>query len=611
MLLAAALRFGWVGVNSFAFDEARLSLIALRMVRDGDFALFGMPSSAGVPNPPAAAWLFALPYAVSTDPLVATGFVSLVSLLTVIGVWWLARQMWGVPAALSAALLLAGSPYMVLYGRSIWAQNLLPPLALLWAVTAWRSLTGQRRGWLVAHVFLAGFIWQVHLAGAGLALGTAYLFVRFGWYRRLRDVIIGGLLALLALVPFAYGLLTQPDVTARFSSALRQPPQIDLIALKNLLVLTLGVDWAFLAGGDLTGDPFPLGWIVIPLLLAGTAVLVGTWRTGSAARRAQVELLLVWLLATPLFFLRHSTPVFPHYLLGSLPAAALIIGASARLWQSNLCKGLLGVVSFCLAIVWGVQVGASLSQAGEQEAPNGLGTPLGWLRAAAYALPDDAPVLFFTHGDDPNLDGEAAVFSVLWWTRPHRIINGESLLILPAEPAYLMATLPPFPAWEALRSGGLAPDADSLTFPRRQGALPFIAVAYDGASLPTGFTAIDPIRFESGAQLEGWGIRRIGERLRVSTLWRVVDSPPPSTVQQFHHLRSPDQPAGEPLAGADVPLSVHQWRVGDHLVVMGDFFEVPPGDYWVDVGHYTLPDVVRFSHANAGDFVRLGTFTYP
>ena len=75
LLLAAGLRLGWAGVNSFGLDEARLSLIALDMARGGQFAQVGMPSSVGVPNLPAAAWVFSLPYLVSPDPLIATQFV--------------------------------------------------------------------------------------------------------------------------------------------------------------------------------------------------------------------------------------------------------------------------------------------------------------------------------------------------------------------------------------------------------------------------------------------------------------------------------------------------------------------------------------------------------
>src|SRR5690606_29881876 len=157
LLLGAALRFGWPGTNSFAYDEARLSLISLRMARGGEFASLGMPSSARVPNLPAAAWLFALPYAVSPDPLVATQFAALLGLLAVPPVWWLARRGWGVVPALVAALFLAASPYGVLYSRSIWAQNLLAPMAAAWGALAFLAIR-ERKGWaLAAHIFLAGF----------------------------------------------------------------------------------------------------------------------------------------------------------------------------------------------------------------------------------------------------------------------------------------------------------------------------------------------------------------------------------------------------------------------------------------------------------------------
>jgi 4-amino-4-deoxy-L-arabinose transferase-like glycosyltransferase len=35
LALAAVLRLGWPGVNSFGYDEARVSQLALQMARDG------------------------------------------------------------------------------------------------------------------------------------------------------------------------------------------------------------------------------------------------------------------------------------------------------------------------------------------------------------------------------------------------------------------------------------------------------------------------------------------------------------------------------------------------------------------------------------------------
>ncbi len=72
LLLAAGLRFAYPGVSSFAMDEAHISLDALRMARGGEFVMAGQPSSVDIPFFPASVWLFALPYAVSPDPLVAT-----------------------------------------------------------------------------------------------------------------------------------------------------------------------------------------------------------------------------------------------------------------------------------------------------------------------------------------------------------------------------------------------------------------------------------------------------------------------------------------------------------------------------------------------------------
>src|SRR5258707_11779408 len=86
VIVAALLRLGWAGTNSFAYDESTLSLLALRMVRGGQFASLGMVSSAGVPNPPAAVWIMGLPYLFSTDRLLATQFIGVFCFGTGFGV---------------------------------------------------------------------------------------------------------------------------------------------------------------------------------------------------------------------------------------------------------------------------------------------------------------------------------------------------------------------------------------------------------------------------------------------------------------------------------------------------------------------------------------------
>jgi hypothetical protein len=316
---------------------------------------------------------------------------------------------------------------------------------------------------------------------------------------------------------------------------------------------------------------------------------------------------LVWLLAAPLFFIRHSTPVFVHYLLVALPALALLAGAALQLLPWRGWRWLVVVAHLLIAAVWSAQLVGSLALASVEETPNGLGTPLSVLRNAAYSVPDDLPVIFFTHGDDPNVDGEAAVFEALWWEQPHRIVRGDSLLILPSTPATLMSTLAPIQAWEELTASSLAEATTKV--PRRAGAEPFVWTSYDGETEPAGFTAIGPLRFEDGTVLEGWRVRLVGPRLRVSTLWRVESVPTGETLQQFHHLRPASTPDSADFEGSDVPLSAQRWQVGDRLVVMGDFFDIPAGDYVVDIGHYWLSDMTRIATEQGDTLTRIGPFT--
>ncbi len=312
------------------------------------------------------------------------------------------------------------------------------------------------------------------------------------------------------------------------------------------------------------------------------------------------------MLVSPLLFLRHSTPVLVHYQLIGLPAAAAAVGASTRLFTHRLWKFAVMLVVIGLAAVWTSQIAATLNIASLRRiADSALATIQGESRGAVLSTPADRPLLFFTHGDDPSLNGEAAVFGALLWERPHRIIDGRYLLVLPPTPATLMATIRPFQAWEELEASGLALNVQE--YPRREGALPYMAASYAGDE-PEGFTSIEPVAFADGTTLIGWRARRMTDRWRVSTLWQAGDVPTAGTYQQFHHLRPADAPEGDPLLVSDVPLTLGAWRSGDRVIVMADFFDVPPGDYVIDVGHYTLPDVVRIPRADGGDSVRLGTF---
>ncbi len=610
MAFAGLTRMGWAGVNSFAFDEARLSLLALQTVRAGQFATMGLPSSTDIPNFPAAVWIFAIPYAFSTDPLVATLFVGLLSTLAVAGLWWLARVAWGPWAAFSTALLAAGSPYLILYSRSIWGQNLLPIVAVLWAILG--VIGAQRKGWALAgHVFLAGFAFQIHYAGIALIPGTVWLVL---WYAR-RDVwpvLAGALAAGLAALPFMVTVLCcAAGVPAAVHKVLTQPATLDLAAFQQWLTMGMGTGWDWLLLGRGQGSellPGALtGSIAIGLVGIGLLMLTRQLFRGRAGGTSDVltALVPVWALSAPLLFVGHTTPVYPQYQLTALPALVLAAGATASLSQRWQWGAGVTFLSLLIAVSQSLPVAQAIIRAGWEATPGGIGTPLRWPRAAARSLTDGRPIVVLAHGDEPEFYGDVAGFHVLLWDYPHRIVDGRSVLLIPGEPAHLFATFADLPAWAEAQASGIGENEKAL--PRRQGEPPYVTMTVQGEE-PIGFQRVEPVTLANGVRLEGWRVRRVGDHWRFSTLWHVIGPVPLGRYHQFHHLRQGAD--GLVIAVHDVPTSSSAWQVGDTLIVWADFeLATQTGPFWMDVGMYTYPAVERVEiiHRNA-TAITLGPF---
>ncbi len=607
MLIAAALRILPVGVGSYAWDEARISYDALRVARGGEFLLFGQGSSVGVPFFPASVWAFVPPYLASPDPLIAVLYVALINVAMVFGVWWFARR-WSRAAGLAAALFLAVNPYAVFYARSIWQPNLLAPLMLAWLIAAYHGAasTGRARFIGIAAVaMIGGLSMQIHFAGAALIPLTLYALIRFKWWRSPIPVVIGGAVVIIAALPYGYALLTEPEIITRAQSVTGSGLSVDLSAAGHALRMALGWDWAYLGGGE--GDTLSRELITVviaaALLIFGALAWLRVIRRPASPPRTLAELAFAALIASPLMFLAHTSPVLPHYQLVALPAAALIVGLSITLIPRRIWQIGIGAAVLVLAIVWGAQAALTLDTASRARPVNSaLSSILRESRDAALGASEFGdPILFFTHGDDPLIDGEVTVFTTLLWEYPHRVLNGDNLLILPPYPSVILSTLAPIQAWEEVQASGLA--VDVRDYPRRAGALPFLAFRYDGAADPQGFTPLDPVVFDDGSQLEGWRVRWVGNRWRVSTLWRVVGDLSDESIQQFTHLyRAADDLDTAPYLGSDVALSVHTWELGDRVIVMADFFDVPPGDgYTLAVGHYRLNDGTRIPLQDGAD----------
>jgi hypothetical protein len=91
-----------------------------------------------------------------------------------------------------------------------------------------------------------------------------------------------------------------------------------------------------------------------------------------------------------------------------------------------------------------------------------------------------------------------------------------------------------------------------------------------------------------------------GRDTAVQTYWR-VRAPPQGSLSLMAHVLAND---GLPLAVGDaLGVPVDQWRPGDVIVQRHDLNippDTPAGEYWLQVGAYTLPEVERLPVYTSG-----------
>ncbi len=621
LLLAGALRMASPGLSEFKADEARLLSLAYDMA-EGELVLRGISSSVGVPNFPASVWLYALPVSIWPHPYAATIFTGLLSTLAVALTYWFVRRYWGVWAGLAATLLYAVSPWAILFSRKIWAQNLLPLFVMGWAISATLALVERRPRFMWLHLLCLALAVQIHLSTLALIPATILLLIIFRRQVSWRDVLIGGLLALLTAVPFAI-YISRKQVPGGLAAAAASGTggQTALDSLRYTIMISVGEQIHSLAGPGafnqyltLVPDLKIMQWLWGLLILAGISHLIWqAWRRWPQPQ-AQVGLIvMVWLLMPILFFLRQWTPVFLHYFITVLPAPYIAAGvafgqiprALSRLWPgaSPTARRLVSAGSWVmLAVTVAAQAGALLALlnfVGGKATPGGFGVPLAMkLEAAEQAqrLMKDYganEVLVAGEGEAPLVDEFAAEWDVLLRDLPHRFVDATRNALYPAEPAVVLLDGRLVPENSV---GDLYIDAATtvINIPLRPGEGSYAVLALPGAARPAPDVSVDPpYLLANWVNLLGYDrpSRRDSETATWQIHWRSGDNPDPANYQFFNHLLDSDGARiGQVDAAAFDPA---QWRAGDTLISR---FGVPwqetaSGPLTMRVGMYRYPSL--------------------
>ncbi len=625
-LLAAVLRLGWPTLTEFKFSEARLEALALEWTREGCLPLIGVPSSAGFDHSPLSVYLYIPAFLFTTNPIPATLYGGLISLLGVVLTGWFAKR-WpggGTQATLWTALLFAVSPWAVAFSRKIWQVVFIPPLVLACVGCVIGALI-QKRPWAMACACLTyGLLVQIHPSAIALAPAWVLWLLVFRRQVKATTVLMGMGLAVLSALPFLFYQFQAGWPALRALQAL-PPPTWDLSALLLFWDVVTGRNIHALAGADLSFLTFIpqlepvfnlVGWLVAASSLWLLVRLSRWWGSLDITRQrtARVDaVLLSWLLAPILFNLRHSLDLHLHFFVLVVPAAYLVVGRAvqdlvgrAQSWrQSRGVTGgawgrVLSAGSYLILVLLAIgQVAALVIMAqfvALHDTPGGFGTPLGrYLGITRRALDlaaeaNASELLVVGEGDSPVVHETAAIFDVLLRGRTvYRFVDGPTAVVFPMKRAAILLTPQ---AGAAVRWYAQSVPLYSLE-PKETYRLALL----DGSCPDELFqTVAGPRLFQNGIEVQGYQVERgtaSDDQVTVWLLWQVLWLDERETHFSVRLLDDRGQLIGQQDA---VGYPHASRRKGDRTINKFDI-NIPKDrgegrSYWLQVIQYQYPAMV-------------------
>lgn len=583
LFAAALLRFAEPGVVEFFHDEAMVADLAQQMVSGERWPLTGIISSVGIPNPPWTIYALAVPFAVSSDPLIATLFIMAWNTFGVGVVWWIGHRYLGRLSGVIAAMTYALNPWAILYSRKIWAQEYHTPFLLIalalglygiWEIShrpGWR----ERRFWAqVAAPPLMLIGMQIHFAAWFLMPAFAYLY----WCGRrslsLLAALIAGALAIATLVPFLIGLAqTLHEDPNRISSAMERSSDsgvgLTVQPVEYLANFATGLRVETWVAPEQQEDmlaavpSLPLWWLI------GLSTVLGAF-VGLLPRspsRSLGTLLICWVILPFLFFLVEWTRSYPHYFIASIPGLAILAALGMRWlyrvlnqWHVNIA--LLTVYAFIL-ITQGLWWRGALRYLDQTEIQYpGFTTPLHYLQTIRNAVTGSDDVIILSYGMSWSLHHESVVWPVLLRddARCVRTMVGEGYLVFPAQP-FTVVIAPDAPRGST--SYQLYTSNETHAFATRAGGVPYAVHRWDAAPEWDAAQPLNPAnaKFSNGVQMTGY----LWQDERIIVEWRLPQGDRSSPNWQYS-IQIHDS-TGERIAQADRPFwHTRHWCAGDQLL---------------------------------------------
>ncbi len=332
ILLGSVFRVFFLDLIEFKLDEATTVNQTVQFFNSPHLIERGLIAGTGVYNFPLFNYLMIPISLLSRDPMILSGVIAVINCLLV-GVFFLfAKRYYGAMTAIIASLLLAFSPWGVIFSRKIWAQDLLFLLYIpfLWLL---HELVLKKNSKVTLPLF-ALLTLMIQLHGSGLFLFAVTVIVLLIMRIKInpRDAICGFLVGVVPAIPYILFQFKSVPFCIDCEAFMKYQNSTRIFDFNNFLrpfQIIGGLGYHFVLGKSYLDFAatypmvrqlqyiFTLGFVGI---LAGLLFVV--------VKKQKYIFLVIYFISIPFLFFITKTTAYMHYFVITLPISVLLFAIS-------------------------------------------------------------------------------------------------------------------------------------------------------------------------------------------------------------------------------------------------------------------------------------------
>ena len=343
-----------LSVIEFKGDEALTLFLTTRTLFGHPFPPIATISSVGILNFPLLLY-FVFPFSlISLNPIFISGGIALLNSLANGFLFIFLKKYYGFTTAFIATILIALSPWAILYSRKIWAQDFIFPIAIILLFSIHKLIIEKKKYYWVLYASSTLFLVQLHQP-LFYFLTILSIFMLFKAKIHIPSMLIGFILGIIPTIPYVFYEIGHgfPDYFAFLAYTKLSFPYSLLTFARPFQILSQG-DFHFIIGDDMSlfAKMYPLSYwsrlfFYTEYLLLPFGLII-FWKTYPKLRFLTYSCILL-----PIIYFFSRTPTFMHYFIILIPFLFIFLatGITFLLNQKNIILKYMTYIILCLLII--------------------------------------------------------------------------------------------------------------------------------------------------------------------------------------------------------------------------------------------------------------------